>query len=1156
LIGLLMLLAALPARAQTATGQEEEVNLTQLRQLRVEAERDMTLTDDLRTRILELYDVAVSSLEKAEDNRAAIAGFERERDGVDRVVASLRFELERPVPSLQLPLPPEPTVEQAEDALARERARLAANRSSLLNQQRVADDRAKARTDISQRLGELDLEIELLNDELRRQAESTARTELKVAARLNLLARREGARSEIDMFRARLALLNKRSSLIPLETDLAQRRFSHSQALVNRLEGVTHELRKTRARESLDEIQDLCRLLSRELPMLAPLAAETLGLAETLWSTDGLVAASERTVKALDTTRHHQAQLNQIADLTSRKFEAYGRRGSVVRWWPDIPEDFPEPGIVAGNIEDLGAEIPEVEHGLIVYEQLRAKALDLARTTMQEIETELGKEPDPELKRRVQDLLSARQDLLDELIERGGRYSNQLVEYRTAEENFLKHVRDVERFLYSHILWSRSVPRPVIPRLQDMAEAAGWLLSTEHLDDIAVVGIEFTGSGLTAVLVLVLLVLLRRPLRRRVSEHAKRVTDPERDSMGSTLEVIVLTVLLAAPLPIALYSVASLIDRMGNSTYWHASAEAFFMLASVATVLELVRQIFAPGGLAEAHNSWPTHATRPLYRGLVFTEAIGLPLLYVALHFGFAGMRLDSPKNLQLYNNSLGRAAFIAAMLVIGLSILAMLRPEKKTTADEQDLRVPWPRRFSEYAFPTAFLGAYPIIAVATVAPAVLAATGFYVTGMLLAYQMLRTVLLAAVVLVVGGFFHRWRIVNRNRSLLEASQHSEQTRERLQAEFETAERQMRQLHRFGIVVALVIGLFVIWSDALPLLQLAKRVQILPRIEVLEPHEETAASLGVADDAEPVAEESVDDSGAAVMPGVPQIPGAEAPDTTTPAQSTPLTLWKLVEAILVGVFTLVLVKNMPGAIEVMLRRRTTLDSGALIAFSTLIRYSITIVGTVVVFALLGVTWDKVQWLAAALTFGLAFGLQEIVANFVSGLILLVERPVRVGDVVTIGNLMGTVTRIQIRATTITLWDRSEMIVPNKEFITTKLVNWTLSDSKRRIEIPLRIAYGTDLELVKKILVDAAEQHPSVLDEPTPHVLLLAFGDDAVNLELRFVVDFGQGLATKDQVQMAIDRAFREHGIEFALPKSEVRFISEGKDAPKEVDPAND
>ena len=91
--------------------------------------------------------------------------------------------------------------------------------------------------------------------------------------------------------------------------------------------------------------------------------------------------------------------------------------------------------------------------------------------------------------------------------------------------------------------------------------------------------------------------------------------------------------------------------------------------------------------------------------------------------------------------------------------------------------------------------------------------------------------------------------------------------------------------------------------------------------------------------------------------------------------------------------------------------------------------------------------------------------------------------------------------------------------------------------------MRIAYGTDLDLVKKILVEAAEQNPSVLDDPAPNTLLLSFGDDAINFELRFVVDFGLGLKTKDEVQMAIDRAFREQGIDFALPKSEVRVISD-------------
>jgi potassium efflux system protein len=1154
-LALLLTLSALPVFAQTTAVEEDKFSLAQVRRLRAETEGDRALADDLRTQILELYDIAISSLEKAANNRATGAAFERDRAGIDRVVARLRDELEKPERLPQLALPTNPTVAEAEDALARERARLAANRTALRNQERLAEDRTKSRNDISQRLGELDLDLELLSDELRKQAESAVRTELKVAARLNVLAQREVALSEIEMLRARLALLGDRSSLIPLETDLAQRRVSFSQELVAMLEEATHELRVERAREELRRIREQSRQLSEELPTLAPIAAETEELADILWATDGVVALSERTTKALDTIRHHHAQLNRIAELTSRKFEAYGHRGSVTRWWPDVPEDFPEPGYVAEIIQDLEEEMPEVEHRLIIYEQQRSRALDLARKTMLDLQSELGEELDPELVQRVRDLLAVRQDLLDELTLRGGRYSNQLVEYHMTSSRFLAQVQDIERFLFSHILWSRSVPRPIIPRLRDIGAAVRWLTSTEHLRSLSVIGIEIGGKGIFAALLLGLIVLLRQPMRRRLQDISERVSDPERDSLKFTLEALALTVLLAAPLPMAFYFAGLIIDRLGGSTYWHSSATAFFELVMIATLLESIRQVFAPNGLAEAHFSWPTDATRPLYRGLLLTEAIGLPLLYIALHLAFAGMRLDSPDTLQLHNNSLGRVAFIAALVLIGVSLLAILRPEKKTEPSDQEMRVPWPRRFSGYAFPTAFLGAYPIIIFATIVPAVLAVLGFYVTGMLLAYQMLRTLLLALAVMVGGGLIHRWRIVNRNRSLLESSEDLDE--EPQLREFEAAEKQVRHLFRFAVVAALAIGLFSIWSDALPMLQMLKRVQILPRVEMIRPTDDTASTLGVVAQTGAPAVNAGSESDGAAAPSGPQIPGTGtivSPATETTTQpSAPLTLWNLLEAILAGLVAMVLVKNLPGVIEILLKRRTTLDGGARFAFSTLVRYSITIIGTIVVFGLLGVTWDKVQWLAAALTFGLGFGLQEIVANFVSGLILLIERPVRVGDVVTIGNLMGKVNRIQIRATTITLWDRSEMIVPNKEFITTKLVNWTLSDSKRRIEIPLRIAYGADLELVKKLLVDAAKQHPSVLDDPAPQVLLLTFGDDAINFELRFVVDFGQGLATKDEVQMAIDQAFRKEGIEFALPKSEVRFISDAG-APDAIDPA--
>ena len=1130
--------------AQTLATNDKTVDLPGVRELRADAEQNPALSDELRAVILELCDDAIRSLEAAADHEAATIASERERSEIPRLVERLRADLDRPERRPDLDLSEDSTVAEAEDRVTRERARLVAHRAALRDQERLSEDRTSSRNEISERLGSLDQELELLNDELRKQTESTAGTELKEAVRVNVLSRQKAGLGEGKMLRARLALLGDRARLNPLETDLAQRRVAFSEELVALLERAAHGFRAEQARRSLRLVREQSRRLSEELPEIAEIAAETEELALTVFGPDGIVMGSEQTVRALAAARRHQAQLNRIAELTRRQFEAYGRRGSVARWWPETPADFPKPGAIAAVIQELDEEIPEVEHQLITYEQRRSRARDVTRELMLELEAVYGDDLNPKSAQRAGDLLASRRELLDVLIRRGEQYSGQLVEYRTVSESFLAQLQEVERFLYAHILWSRSVPRPIIPRPSDMAAAFAWLTSAEHLETVSVKAFELDGTALMAASFLLLLVLLRRPMRRRLDAMSQDLSNPERDSLRLTIEALALTALMAAPLPTALFMGSSILATIGTSTYWYSAATALSFVALVAVLLESIRQILAPSGLAEAHFGWPVAATRPLHRGLLAIEAIGLPLLYVALHLAFAGMRLDSPASLQLHNNSLGRVAFVAALLVFGLSILAMLRPARKTHTSDRDFRVPWPKRLTGYAFPTAFLGAYPIVILITIVPAILAVVGFYVTGVLLAYQILRSLLLIVAAMVAGGLVHRWRIVSKKRMLLDSD--GEADEEQRQKDYEAADGQVRQLYRFAFVAVVAMGLFSIWSDALPMLQLVKRVQVLPRIELLEPTDDGVARLtavGLATSAPPKQAPEPDSDAA---PSAPLMPGVQTPQATPDGaeatEANPLTLWNLLEAILAGLVMLMLVKNLPGVIEIMLKRSTTLDRGARFAFSSLARYSIAIVGAIIVFGLLGVTWDKVQWLAAALTFGLGFGLQEIVANFVSGLILLIERPVRVGDVVTIGNLMGTVTRIQIRATTITLWDRSEMIVPNKEFITTKLVNWTLSDSKRRIEIPVRITHGADLEQVKKVLVETANQHPAVLGDPAPHALLLGFGDDAVNIELRFVVDFGQGLSTKDEVQMAIERRFRDEGIEFALPTSKVRLTS--------------
>ena len=158
-----------------------------------------------------------------------------------------------------------------------------------------------------------------------------------------------------------------------------------------------------------------------------------------------------------------------------------------------------------------------------------------------------------------------------------------------------------------------------------------------------------------------------------------------------------------------------------------------------------------------------------------------------------------------------------------------------------------------------------------------------------------------------------------------------------------------------------------------------------------------------------------------------------------------------------------------------------------------KYSIAAIGALAALSIIGARWSQVQWLAAALSVGIGFGLQEIVANFISGIIILFERPIRVGDVVTVGDTSGTVTRIQIRATTIRNWDRQELLVPNKEFITGRLLNWSLSDETTRIKVPVGVAYGSDVQRAMALMDEAAREHKKVLEEPPPSVVFDCFGD---------------------------------------------------------------
>jgi potassium efflux system protein len=216
-----------------------------------------------------------------------------------------------------------------------------------------------------------------------------------------------------------------------------------------------------------------------------------------------------------------------------------------------------------------------------------------------------------------------------------------------------------------------------------------------------------------------------------------------------------------------------------------------------------------------------------------------------------------------------------------------------------------------------------------------------------------------------------------------------------------------------------------------------------------------------------------------------------------------------------------------------------------AITKLGSYLIVLLGIFIAFRYVGLRWNQIQWMATALTLGLAFGLQEMFANFVSGIIILFERPIRVGDIVTVDDVTGVVARVRMRATTITNWDRKDYIVPNKDFITGRVLNWTLSDQVNRIVITIGIAYGSDVEKARSILGRIAYEHPLTVNDPPADVTFEEFSDSSLKLVVRCFIamkDMPFRLRVINQLHTEINAAFRAAGVEIAFPQHDLHIRS--------------
>jgi len=267
------------------------------------------------------------------------------------------------------------------------------------------------------------------------------------------------------------------------------------------------------------------------------------------------------------------------------------------------------------------------------------------------------------------------------------------------------------------------------------------------------------------------------------------------------------------------------------------------------------------------------------------------------------------------------------------------------------------------------------------------------------------------------------------------------------------------------------------------------------------------------------------------------------DTVLVPPFAALSVLEVAQSGLIALVTILFVRYLPGFVELAVLRAARVEPGTRLAITTLCQYGVTAVGLALFFAVLEVDWAQFGWIAAALSVGLGFGLQEVVANFVCGLILLFERPLRVGDIVTVEGMTGTVAKIHLRATTITNWDRQEFVVPNKTLITSSLLNWTLSSAINRLLIPVGVAYGADTGHAREIMLEVATEHPLVLDEPAPMATFEQFADSSLTLYLRaYLPDLEDRLNVITEIHTAIEQRFAEAGIEIAFPQQDLHLRS--------------
>ena len=753
--------------------------------------------------------------------------------------------------------------------------------------------------------------------------------------------------------------------------------------------------------------------------------------------------------------------------------------------------------------DEIQTEIAKASLELFKLDEAKKQLSDINQTLLDRFDQELQANLDDSERLRMRTelrmLLNDQKDLVVRLSGAYAEYSQVLGDVDFNLQQMLSSADKFGAYLDERLLWVPSAPVISDHYLKDSFHSLLWLVSPVNWLKVG----GNLWQGLTAyplvLSVILAIVGLHWHFRQIIKANLlnrlqKSSNNPYAISFSQIIHGLGEVLLLTLPTPLMMLWVAWVLGlSRGADRFTQAIVDGLLAAAVSFCVVQFFYRVFKPGGVAELLFLWEHRTVELLFGQLKWSRFVVVPCIFIV---AMTGNDLFSE-----HSYALGRTALIVMMLALAYVLHRLCHPERGLAKSFYRFSHGWVSRLGYLWYAIAVLGPLVIIGFAV--------AGYYQSALELQDKLITTLRLFVGTALFHALALRWLAVTKRQLALQNARNKRKQADQPATvegvhlvdenlhDLSKINQQSNKLLTTVITAILAVGFWMIWSEILPAFSVFERIELWQHTQMLE--------------------------GKEVL--------------------QPITLINLLICLLYAGLALVFVSNFPALVDLLSVGKYAMTAGSRYALIQLVRYMLVSIAFLAIANELGGSWSQVQWLVAALSVGLGFGLQEIFANMVSGIILLFERPIRVGDTVTVGDVTGRVSHIQMRATHIVDWDRKELIVPNKTFITDQLINWTLSDTVTRVVLPIGVAYGVDADLVEELLKETVKNTELVLHDPEPTVNFVGFGESSLNFKVNvYVRDLSDRVPVTNQLHKAIYMALVRNHIEIPYPQRDVHIRS--------------